>query len=200
MTRLRVLLEQALDRTKALWPDLERAFAWVRQAAAILENPGHRSGAAVRQALRAHPRTVRAPKPAGAFLRQAYEHFAKITASYEPGLFHCYNVEGLDRTNNALEQFFGSWRWHERRATGRKCASRTEVLRGPVSLASSVATRLRIFTHQQLAAVDRERWRQKRAELRQRRDHFCLRCQFRRDPKGYLNNWKKQALKLTLLS
>ena len=38
------------------------------------------------------------------------EHFHKVTASYSSGLFHCYWVEGLPRTNNNLEQMFGSFR------------------------------------------------------------------------------------------
>jgi hypothetical protein len=53
----------------------------------------------------------------------AVEHFLKVARSYRPGLFRCYAVAGLPRTNNDLEQMFGSQRYHERRATGRKTAS-----------------------------------------------------------------------------
>jgi hypothetical protein len=37
-------------------------------------------------------------------LAAAAAHFAKVTASYWPGLFCCYDVPDLPRTNNALEQ------------------------------------------------------------------------------------------------
>ena len=75
-------------------------------------------------------------------LAGAIDHFCKVTRSYRPGLFHCYAVPELPRTNNGLEQLFGSQRHHERRATGRKMASPAAVLRGEVRLIAATATRL----------------------------------------------------------
>ena len=37
-------------------------------------------------------------------LAGAIEHFGKVTRSYRPGLFHCYAVPDLPRTDNGLEQ------------------------------------------------------------------------------------------------
>jgi hypothetical protein len=37
-------------------------------------------------------------------LTPALAHFHKVTASYWPGLFCCYDVPGLPRTNTDLEQ------------------------------------------------------------------------------------------------
>ena len=45
-------------------------------------------------------------------------HFVRVTRSYRPGLFGCYQVADLPRTNNDLEHLFGSHRYHERRASG----------------------------------------------------------------------------------
>ena len=53
----------------------------------------------------------------------AVEHFRTVTKSYWLGLFQCYQVAELPRTNNDLEHLFGSTRYLERRATGRKMAS-----------------------------------------------------------------------------
>src|SRR3712207_9435478 len=64
------------------------------------------------------------------------------SSDLRPGLFHCYAVPDLPRTNNGLEQLFGSQRYHERRATGRKAASPAAVLRGEVRLIAATATRL----------------------------------------------------------
>src|SRR6478735_6932794 len=58
--------------------------------------------------------------------------FRKVTRSYWPGLFRCYTTPGLPRTNNDLEHCFGAVRYHERRATGRRGASPTLVVRGQV--------------------------------------------------------------------
>ncbi len=43
-------------------------------------------------------------------LGSAVAHFQQVTASYADGLFHCYDVPDLPRTNNALEQCFGAVR------------------------------------------------------------------------------------------
>ena len=96
----------------------------------------------------------------------AVAHFLKVTRSYRSGLFHCYAVVGLPRTNNDLEQLFGSQRYHERRATGRKTASPALVLRGEVRVIAAVATRMHPPTARDLGRVSRERWR----ALRQRLD------------------------------
>src|SRR5438132_9550805 len=82
-------------------------------------------------------------------LAPALGHFRKVTRSYWPGLFPCFTVPALPRTNNDLEQFFGAYRSHERRATGRKAASPAVVLRGAVRLVACAATRLRPFTSEE---------------------------------------------------
>ena len=75
-------------------------------------------------------------------LLEGIVHFLKVTASYWSGLFHCYSVPGLPRTNNHLEHIFGTVRYHHRRCTGRKVAPVTLVLRGSVQLIACVATQL----------------------------------------------------------
>ena len=75
-------------------------------------------------------------------LAGAIDHFRKVTRSHRPGLFHCYAIPELPRTDHGLEQLFGSQRYHERRATGRKMASPATVLRGEVRVIAATATRL----------------------------------------------------------
>ncbi|GHO47141.1 hypothetical protein [Ktedonospora formicarum] len=55
-------------------------------------------------------------------LARSHRRFLKVTNSFAPGLFHCYEVAGLARINNDLEHCFGVVRYHERRATGRRGA------------------------------------------------------------------------------
>ncbi len=87
-------------------------------------------------------------------LTQALEQFLKVTRSYWPGLFHCYDVEGLPRTNNDLVHLFGQWRHHQRRCTGRKVAPATAVTRGSVQLVAAVATQRRSYSAAELATVN----------------------------------------------
>ena len=131
-------------------------------------------------------------------LAGAIDHFCKVTRSYRPGLFHCYAVPELPRTNNGLEQLFGSQRHHERRSTGRKMASPAAVLRGEVRLIAATATRLHPPEARDLGRVSRDRWRGLRERLDQRRHARTLRTRFRRDPGAYLAALEQQACQSAL--
>lgn len=166
----------------------------------MLQNDQGLSGAGVREQMAAALEAMAPQAGQSEWLQAALAEFVKVTTSYLPGLFHCYGVAGLGRTNNDLEQFFGSWRWHERRATGRKGASRAEVLVGPASLASSLASRLEVFDGEALAAVDLARWRKLRAELETRQAGHRQRWAFRHDSQHYLTELQERLVKLVLPS
>ena len=87
--------------------------------------------------------------------------FLKVTKSYWKGLFHCYRFpEGtLPRTNNDLEHLFGSARYGERRASGRRNASPAMVVRGSVRVLAAVATPPEGLTAQDIRPADVEGWR-----------------------------------------
>lgn len=53
-------------------------------------------------------------------VQAAAQHFLKVSQSYGAGLFYCYDQADLPRTNNDLEHYFGAYRYHQRRASGRK--------------------------------------------------------------------------------
>jgi hypothetical protein len=131
-------------------------------------------------------------------LAEAVEHFCKVTRSYRPGLFHCYVVPDLPRTDNGLEQLFGSQRYHERRATGRKMASPAIVLRGEVRVIAATATRLHPLAAGELGRVDRQRWRDLRRRLKPRRLARVMRTRFRRDPNAYLAELEAKACQSAL--
>ena len=131
-------------------------------------------------------------------LAGAVGHFLKVARSYRPGLFHCCAIPDLPRTNNGLEQLFGSQRYHERRASGRRAASPAAVLRGEVRLIAASATRLQPPNPRDLGRVSRDRWNDLRARLDQRRHLRTLRTRFRRDPAAYLAALEQRARQLTL--
>jgi hypothetical protein len=113
-----------LETPASLWPPIQTAYARVHHAAHLLANHDHRDAAAVCQVYQEQVLApLRAHEALGDPLAPAAAHFAKVTASYWRGLFHCYDVPDLPRTNNDLEQYFGAARHLERRATGRKSAS-----------------------------------------------------------------------------
>lgn len=131
-------------------------------------------------------------------LGDGVDHFVKVSRSYWPGLFACYDTADLPRTNNDLEQAFGSHRYHERRATGRKGASPALVLRGAARLVAGLATRSREFTAADLAGADRVAWKRRRAELEERRKRRAERWRFRRDPDGYLKALENKLIQSRL--
>ncbi len=183
---MRRLIGRGLERTAAAWPDIERAYGWVHRAAHILGNAAGESVVMARRRFDGLVGAMARHRAGAGHLAEAVEHFRKVARSYRPGLFHCHAVPGLPRTNNGLEQLFGSQRHHERRATGRRAASPAAVLRGEVRLIAATATRLRPPAARDLGRVSRERWRELRRRLDQRRRARTLRTRFRRDPEAYL--------------
>jgi hypothetical protein len=133
-------------------------------------------------------------------LTEAFDHFRKVTRSYWPGLFSCYGVADLPRTNNDLEQFFGSYRYHERRASGRKVACPGTVVRGSVRLAASAATRLGSVTVADLVPGDLKVWRDLRGSLERRQAVRTLGRRFRQDPVAYLRSLEESLIRQALPS
>ena len=176
--------------TADLWPPIRVAYGWVHQAARILgaAETGRRAGERLGGLLGVMTRRREAAGP----LAGAVDHFVKVTRSYWPGLFHCYAVADLPRTNNALEQLFGRHRYHERRATGRKAASPGLVLRGAARVLAGTATRQRAYTAAELGRADRGRWTDLRQALEKRRQRRVQRHRFRRDPKAFLRHLEEQ--------
>jgi hypothetical protein len=128
-------------------------------------------------------------------LSSAVDQFLKVTKSYWKGLFQCYKVAELPRTNNDLEHYFGSARYHERRASGRKAASPALVVRGSVRIVAAVASQARTFEAADIRPVDPEKWRTLRSSLERRRTTRQSQLRFRRDPVTYLARLEEQLLK-----
>lgn len=198
LTRLHAILQRGLTETASLWPDVRIAYRWVHRAAHVLTNEEQCTGTALKRRLGGLLGAMTRHRAAAGQLAPALAHFLKVSRSYWPGLFHCYEVPDLPRTNNDLEQYFGAHRYHERRATGRKGASPALVLRGSVQLIAAMATRLHGFAAWELAPEEVRDWQCLRQELDTRRQRRTLRRRFRRDPDAYLAQLETALLKLTL--
>jgi hypothetical protein len=170
----------------------------VHKAAHILNNHDVEDAATVQRRFDGLLGAMMRHRDSAGDLSEAVECFGNVSRSYRPGLFHCYSVPDLPRTNNALEQEFGSQRHHERRASGRKTASPALVLRGEARLIAAVATRQHPPSGADLGRVDRERWNDLRQRLDHRRQARILRTRFRRNPDAYLAELEQKASQLTL--
>jgi hypothetical protein len=194
------MIGRALERTAALWPDVERAYQFVHAVAHWLGNPQDESAAMVRRRVNGVLGAMQRHRHKAGTLAGALDHFQKVTRSYRPGLFHTYAVLDLPRTNNDLEHLFGSQRYHERRATGRKTASPSAVLRGSVRLIAATATRTCAPSARELGATNREQWKRLRQRLEKGRQARTLRTRFRHDPAAYLAALELQARQSALPS
>jgi hypothetical protein len=174
------------------------AFGWVHRAAAVLRNKAGLDAAGVKRRYSGLIAAIARHRRAAGRLAESFLHFLKVTRSYWPGLFRCYGAEGLPRTNNELEQFFGSYRHHERRASGRKVACPGTVVRGSVRLVASAATRLRPIGPEDLVPSDLEAWRELRGSLERRQAVRTLGRRFRRDPVAYLRSLEESLINQAL--
>lgn len=183
-----------------MWPAIRIAYDWVHRAARLLENADALTGSEVRRQMEELLTEIRGDRTTVGTLQPAVAHFLKVSASYWPGLFHCYDIPGLPRTNNILEQFFGSVRYHHRRASGRIRASAGTVVRGSVRALASAAAHLLPVGEYELRHPNLDRWRDLRRSLDLRQEARRQQGRFRKDPAAYLAVLEDRLLKSSLPS
>jgi hypothetical protein len=191
---LQHLLKKALETTQTDWQTLERVYGWVHQLAQVL---GEEDVRPEELQLRFLLILMHMQEQAGQLdpqWQQAIAHFLKVTQSYAPHLFFCYQIPDLPRTNNGLEQSFGSVRRSERRATGRRGAIPGLVVHGAVRVQAALATRVKTFTAHDLVPHDLQAWRTIRAEVSSRQQSRCKQSRFRKDPSAYLADLEHRLL------
>jgi len=188
-------LTKGLVETTALWSDVQQGYAWVHRAAHILTNDEKQTATQVRHIYESLLTEMEQAPTSSETLATMLSTFRKVTTSYWPGLFHCYDLADLPRTNNELEQYFGSARYHERRATGRKQASPSLVVRGAVRVVASIASRLHPFSGTELCPTDLTRWRTLRNELNHRHEARRMQYRFRKSPERYLAVLEEKLIK-----
>ncbi len=193
-------MQAGLTATEQLWPPVRQAYAWLHQAAHLLANAEQRAVTTLQQEYQRLLETMTQQQDGLGALTPAVVHFQKVTASYWDGLFHCYQVQDLPRTNNDLEQFFGTARHVERRVTGRKRASPTLVVRGSVRVVAAGASRLASFSAADLRLTDVTAWRVLRQTLDYRHEGRRNQLRFRRDPQVYLASLEQSLFRSGLPS
>ena len=115
-------LQAALSPFAQTVEGLQQGAAWLRGIAYLLEPPSRsRSGGDhVAEQLRDYLDIVCRWPHLTPTLKAFGRHLAKVSRSYWPGLFHCYNVPGLARTNHDLESRFRDTTRRLLRTTGQK--------------------------------------------------------------------------------
>ena len=128
-------LHQGLQPALAPWTleyaELQQGAAWLRAIDHILAAPEAApvTGAQVAQQLRTYLDDLGGLPDLTPRLVAFRSHLGKVSTSYEPGLFHCYNIADLPRTNNGLESHFRDTQRRLLRTTGPKGQMRRTLQR-----------------------------------------------------------------------
>src|SRR6266545_3573656 len=115
-------LQSALAPFAQTYQEVRQGAAWLRDIAYILEPTATQvvCGEQVAEQLRGYLDTVGRRLDITPTLYAFGRHLDKVSRSYWPGLFHCYDVPGLPRTNNELESRFRDTSRRLLRTTGQK--------------------------------------------------------------------------------
>lgn len=200
LSRLQRLVQAGLTATKNLWSAIEQAYAWMYQAVHLLVNTEQRDVDTLKREYQQLLSTMTHQQDQLGALAPAIAHFQKVTASYWDGLFACYQVSDLPRTNNDLERFFGTARHVERRVTGRKRASPALVVRGSVRVVAAGASRVLSVSAADLCPSNIAAWQALRQSLDYRHEGRRKQLRFRRDPQTYLASLEECFYRLGLPS
>src|SRR4249920_888715 len=124
-------LQAALSPFAETYQVLHQGAAWLRDIAYILEpvatSPSNAEDVA--RQLRSYLDTVQRQREVTLPLATFGRHLDTVSRSYWPGLFHCYDVPGLPRTNNELESHFRETRRRLLRTTGQQGQTRRTLQR-----------------------------------------------------------------------
>jgi hypothetical protein len=180
-------LQAALAPFAQTYQVVQQGAAWLRDIAYILEPTAAQAvrGEQVAGQLRDYLNTV-VRWPDGTPTLYAFgRHLAKVSRSYWPGLFHCYDVPGLPRPNNELESHFRDTGRRLLRTTGQQgLTQRTLQRQGAWELLPRPPTEAQLrdavcqIPHEDLAqerqrfATHRQRFRLQSRSLRQIQAQF----------------------------
>lgn len=197
-------LRQWQDLLQATLPAYQTAFAEVRQAEAWLTEIRHVLDAAALPTLSqpgpggdavalelAHVLGCIADQPCDSpWLTRFRCDLLKLTEHYWSGLFVCYALPGVPRTNNDLEGVFRRTRRATRRQTGYKQLRRVLLRQGAWLVFQPEPDRAEL--QRRLAAVPAEAYRAERARFMARQLRFQERQRWQRQPARVLADLEAQ--------
>ena len=165
-------LQTALAPFAETYQDIRQGAAWLRDIAYILEPvPTHPLRAAdIAGQLRSYLDTVQRQLEAIPTLETFGRHLDTVSRSYWPGLFPCYAIPGLPRTNNEVESHFRETRRRLLRTTGQQGQTQRTLQReGPWELLPHPPTEAKLQeVFLKTPSEDLAQERQRFAEHRQR--------------------------------
>lgn len=196
LARLRTLIERAERRCGERAGELGQAHKWLLEIArrlepsVVTESGQPPTGAEVRARVERYLDEIAAAVAKGSvaeWLQQPVEHLRTVLLRLGDGLYHCYDVSGLPRTNNDLEQFYRRVKASERRITGHRRSDTFVVRVGGFAVYAVTASEVsEAELQQQLATVSAVDWQRERAVLRANQERQTKMRRFRLHRDAYL--------------
>jgi hypothetical protein len=175
LARLCQGLQAALLSAQPDYLKLRQAADWLKHIADLLDPQGNpdRSGAQVERDLFAYLDDIQRESQDSPRLRKFYQKIRQTSVNYAPGLFHCYDLPGLPRTNNDRESEFRDLNRRLLSTTGQKGLVKRiihregawEVIPRPDSLRDTINA---------LSQVDSDEFSKERQRVRDHRSRFRL--------------------------
>lgn len=122
LKQLSLGLQKALAQSTGDYRELQRGAGWLGEIDAILKpaDDGSSTSQKVAQQLRTYLDELLVLRDLPPRLDSFRHHLDTVSASYWPGLFHCYDADEIPRTNNKLESHFRDTKRQLLRTTGQK--------------------------------------------------------------------------------
>jgi hypothetical protein len=201
LVELRQGLHNALRSVRQDYTDLRQVADWLLHIADLLDPEGKpaRSGAAVRQELFAYLTEIQQQSQNSSRLEDLGKTIRQVSLNYDKGLFHCYDVPELPRTNNDRESEFRDLNRRLLRTTGQKGLVRRliqregawELISRPDSLQETTCA---------LSKVDPEEFRQEQQRVRNHRNRFRLHTRSPKQSQAQLKQLEQRWVALPLTS
>jgi hypothetical protein len=175
LIELRRGLHTAISVVQADYIELRQAANWLEHITVLLdpEDKPDRSGAQVQQELFAYLDSIPQESQLSPRLSRFYAKIRQTTLNYTPGIFHCYDIPALPRTNNDRESEFRDLNRRLLSTTGQQGLVKRiiqregawELIPRPDSLRDTVSA---------LSHIDPDDFAQERQRIRQHRARFRL--------------------------
>lgn len=199
-------IREALLMFETQYTWIAEGYTWVLDIGDILDVPLPEPGAeppdtplssTVHAQLAAYLERLDQRSDLDAPLRAFRQHLRVLTKRYTPGLFHCYDIPGLPRTNNDTESLFGRVRRQTLLTAGPYHAQQRLHEQGAWLLFEIVENEHAQL--QRLQHVSLEDWRAERQRMRTHRAPFTDDRRFRRQSPKYLAELEARAAEIARL-
>lgn len=201
MARLNQGIHTALRPFASEYQGLQQGASWLRDIDQILDPPDGNpvAGEQVSQDLRTYLDGLLDLEGVSLCLDAFRHHLDKVSTSYWPGLFHCYDLEGLPRTNNDVESLFRDTQRRLLRTTGQRGQTRRALQRvGAWELLPRPPTEAKCLDA--LRQVPPSQLVEEQQRLRRHRERFRLRTRSTRQINAQFDKLRRQWLSLAATS